>query len=246
MSLPTISVVIPTLNESTRIGDLLRALQNQTLAAQIIVADGESDDETSRVVGEFDGVELLSCERGVSRQRNAGARAAMGELLVFLDADDVPPPQFLESVARSYRKLPFAVACPWLGAHDGNLITKAIYFGFNIGFWLGQSTLRLGSGVCLIAPRAAFLACGGFDESLHLGEDVQLIRKLCPRYGLHRQLLVRLGTSGRRFEHQGAGKLLWFYACITPLLILGLWRPLQKIGYAAAPYEREPTENKSN
>ena len=242
MSLPTISVVIPTLNEATRIGDLLRALKSQTISAQIIVADGESDDETARVVGEFADVELLICARGVARQRNAGAQRASGELLVFLDADDVPPPQFLENVARTYRKLPFAVACPWFVAHDGNWATKTIYAGFNIGFWLGQSTLRLGSGVCLIAPRAAFLSCGGFDESLHLGEDVQLIRKLCPRYGLHRQLLVRLGTSGRRFEHQGAGRLLWFYACITPLLVLGLWRPLQKIGYAAAPYRGEKRE----
>ena len=237
MFLPTLSVVIPTLNEAARIGELLRALHCQTLAAQIIVADGDSDDETARIISEFANVELLCCERGVSRQRNAGARVATGELLVFLDADDVPPPRFLESVARAYAKLPFAVACPWFVAHDGNALTKAIYFGFNVGFWLGQSTLRMGSGVCLIAPRAAFVACGGFDPSLHLGEDVHLIRKLCPRYGLHRQLLVPLGTSGRRFEHQGAARLLWFYACITPLLVLGLWRPLQKIGYAAAPYE---------
>ncbi len=243
MPLPTLSVVIPTLNEAARIGDLLGALQGQTLAAQIIVADGQSDDETARLVGEFADVELLSCERGVSKQRNAGARAATGELLIFLDADDVPPPQFLRNVAAAYRRLPFAVACPWFVAHDGNLVTKTIYAGFNIGFWLGQSTLRMGSGVCLIAPRAAFTSCGGFDETLHLGEDVQLIRKLCPRHGLHRQLLVRLGTSGRRFEHQGAGKLLWFYACITPLLVLGLWRPLQKIGYAAAPYQDERNES---
>ena len=240
MSLPTLSIVIPTLNEAERIGDLLLALRNQTMGAQIIVADGDSDDETARVVSEFDGVELLNCTRGVSRQRNAGARASNGELLVFLDADDVPPPRFLESVARSYRKLPFAVACPWFVAHDGNWLTKTIYAGFNVGFWLGQSTLRMGSGVCLIAPHAAFIECGGFDETLHLGEDIQLIRKLCPRFGLHRQLLVPLGTSGRRFEHQGAGRLLWFYACITPLLVLGLWRPLQKIGYAAAPYDEIP------
>ena len=234
--LPTLSVVIPTLDEAARIGALLDALAAQTLGAQIIVVDGGSRDQTARIARARPGVTLLHSERGVSRQRNAGARAASGELLVFLDADDVPPPRFLEEVARAYRKLPFAIACPWLRAHDGNWLTKAIYFGFNVGFWLGQSSLRMGSGVCLIAPRAAFTDCGGFDESLHLGEDVQLIRKLCPRYGLHRHLLVPLGTSGRRFAHEGAGRLLWFYARITPLLVLGLWRPLQKLEYRAAPY----------
>ena len=237
MPLPTISVVIPTLNEAARIGALLDALAGQTVAAQIIVADGGSEDETARIVENYTGVTFLQSERGVSRQRNVGARGATGELLVFLDADDLPPPRFLEGVARAHRKLPFAVACPWLRAHDGSALTKAIYFGFNLGFWLGQSTLRMGSGVCLIAPRAAFEACGGFDEELHLGEDVHLIRQLCPRYGLHRHLLVPLGTSGRRFEHQGAAKLLWFYARITPFLVLGLWRPLQKLEYRAAPYQ---------
>ena len=236
MTLPTVSVVIPTLNESARIGALLDALANQTRRPQIIVADGDSDDETARVVAGFPAVELLPSARGVSLQRNLGARAATGELLIFLDADDVPPPRFVEHVARAYRKWPFAVACPWFVAHDGNWLTRAIYCGFNVGFWLGQSTLRMGSGVCLIAPRASFEKCGGFDENLHLGEDVQLIRKLCPRHGLHRQLLVPLGTSGRRFEHEGAARLLWFYARITPLLLLGLWKPLQKIRYEAAPY----------
>ena len=241
VSLPTISVVIPTLNEAARIGGLLDALAIQTRAAQIIVVDGGSDDETARLVRERAGVILMESPRGVSRQRNAGARAATGDLLVFLDADDLPPPRFLESVARAHRKLPFAVACPWLRAQDAGALTRAIYFGFNVGFWLGQSSLRMGSGVCLIAPRAAFEKCGGFDESLHLGEDVRLIRQLCPRYGLHRHLLVPLETSGRRFAHQGAAKLLWFYARITPLLVLGLWRPLQKLEYRAAPY-REKNE----
>ena len=233
---PTVSVVIPTLNEAARIDALLQALKLQSLAPQIVVADGNSDDETARIAAAFDDVTLIQGERGVSRQRNVGARAATGELLIFLDADDVPPPRFVENVARAYRKWPFAVACPWFVAHDGSWLTRAIYCGFNVGFWLGQSTLRMGSGVCLIAPRASFEMCGGFDENLHLGEDVQLIRKLCPRYGLHRQLLVPLGTSGRRFEHKGAARLLWFYARITPLLLLGLWKPLQKIRYEAAPY----------
>jgi hypothetical protein len=143
----------------------------------------------------------------------------------------------------AYRRLPFAVACPWFVAYDGGFFTRLCYFFFNVGFFLGQSTLRIGSGVCLICPRRKFLDCGGFDESMHLGEDVRLIRRLCPRYGLHRHLLVPLHTSGRRFEHDGVWKLMWFYTLITPLLVLGLWKPLQKFGYQAAPYtEKEEGE----
>jgi glycosyltransferase involved in cell wall biosynthesis len=227
----SISVVIPTLNESQRLPDLLQKLKAQTHAPlEIIVCDGDSTDQTAQIARDA-GVTLLATARGVSRQRNAGARAANGELLVFLDADDAPPPHFLWQVAQSYRKFPFAIACPWFVALDGNFAGKLSYFLFNLGFFLGQSTLRMGSGVCLICPRDKFLQVGGFDETLHLGEDIQLIRKLCPRFGFHRHLLIPLGTSARRFERVGALKLMLFYARITPLLVFGCWRKLQKMKY---------------
>jgi glycosyltransferase involved in cell wall biosynthesis len=231
--MPSISVVIPTLNEELRLCTLLQALQLQqgSPAFEILVCDGGSNDATTQIAREFSNVTLLEGPRGVSRQRNFGARHAQGELLVFLDADDAPNPSFLARVWKSYRRLPFAVACPWFLAVEGGFLGKFCYGLFNLGFFLGQSTLRMGSGVCLITPRGKFLACGGFDESLHLGEDIHLIRKLCPRYGLHRHLLIPLGTSARRFERVGAGKLMWFYARITPLLILGLWTKLQKEPY---------------
>lgn len=232
------SVIIPTLREEKRIGALLAALEAQTFGGEweILVCDGGSQDQTRAQVEKFSRAQFLDCERGVSRQRNAGARVAQGELLVFMDADDMPPPRFLEQIARSYARWPFSVACPWFFAHDGSFFTRCAYFGFNIGFWLGQSTLRTGSGVCIVARRRDFLKSGGFDETMHLGEDVKLLRTLCPRYGWHRHLLVPLGTSGRRFEHDGGAQLLWFYAKISPFLLLGMWKTLQKFEYRSAPY----------
>lgn len=230
---PSVSVIIPTLNEAIRISPLIAALRRQTFPVlEILVCDGQSDDDTAPLA-EQGGARVLRCERGTSRQRNAGARAASGELLVFLDADDLPSPPFLEGVARAYQTLPFSVACPWFVARDSGLLVRAIYFAFNVGFWLGQSTLRTGSGVCLICPREAFLEAGGFDETMHLGEDVRLIRALCPRWGLHRHLLVPLETSGRRFARDGAWRLVGFYALISPLILLGLWKPLQRFRYQA-------------
>ncbi len=237
--LPSLTVIIPTLNEAARIESLVAALRNQTLAPlEIFVCEGDSDDDTA-MLAQKAGATVLRCKRGTAKQRNFGARQAQGELLVFLDADDLPSARFLESVARSYAKFPFAVACPWFVARDAGLLVRVIYLAFNVGFWLGQSTLRTGSGVCLICPRETFAQCGGFDETMHLGEDVRLIRALCPRFGFHRHLLVPLETSGRRFQRQGAGRLIGFYALISPLILLGLWKPLQRFGYQAAPYEKE-------
>lgn len=234
-----ISVVIPTLNEAARLPILLKALQNQDFAGEyeIIVSDGKSQDQTAAIARQFSNVILVESERGVSRQRNAGAKAATGELLVFLDADDSPAPDFLSQICDSYRRIPFAVACPWFVAKDAGFAARIAYFGFNLSFWLGQSTLRMGSGVCLICPRRVWEKTGGFDETMHLGEDIRFIRAACPRFGLHRHLFVPLETSGRRFQKDGAAKLMAFYFKITPFLLFGLWKPLQNIEYRAAPYD---------
>ncbi len=240
MDWPSISVVIPTLCEENRIGGLLAALQAQDFAGnlEIIVCDGGSSDNTQSEVEQFPAVRFLKAEKGVSRQRNFGAEHSSGEILVFMDADDLPDGRFLSRIAKSYRRVPFAVACPWFHAVDGSLSTKAAYFLFNIGFFAGQSTVRTGSGVCIVAKREAFLRCGGFNETMHLGEDVRLIRALSPRYGLHRHLLVPLGTSGRRFDHEGGWRLMAFYARITPFLLLGFYDALQKFEYQPAPYKK--------
>jgi len=234
------SVIIPTLNEAGNIGNLLAALQAQEYSGdwEIIVSDGDSDDDTPDIVDSFAGVLLLRGACGVSRQRNVGAQSASGELLVFMDADDFPAPDFLQRIAQSYRRFPFAVACPWFVAQDSGFLVRVLYLGFNILFFMGQGWLKTGSGVCLIVQKTVFETIGGFDESLHLGEDVQLIRRAA-RYGWHRHLCIALKTSGRRFSRKGAWKLMLFYARISPYVLLGQWAELQKFEYQAAPYKEE-------
>jgi hypothetical protein len=252
VSVISVSVVIPTLNEATNIEALVRALLGQDFGGkfEIIVVDGGSTDATREIVNavalDDSRVLLLQAHRGVSGQRNLGASRATGELIVFMDADNRPSPQFIACVAASYERLPFAVACPWFVARDSGSLVALAYFGFNVLFWLSQSTLRTGSGVCIITPRKIFEKCGGFDESLQLGEDVKLIRTAAPRYGLHRHLLVALETSGRRFKAFGFSQLMKFYLRITPLILLGRWRALQKIGYTAAPYDDEESNKKKH
>ena len=230
------SVIIPTLNEAARISVLLRALEAQTYPIEVIVCDGGSTDGTPDIVREFPDVTLIESERGTSRQRNVGAQYANGDLLIWMDADDVPTPDFVVKVVASYQRLPFAVACPWFVAHDSGLGVRAIYFVFNLLFFAGQGWLRMGSGVCVIAPKNIFETTGGFDENLHLGEDIHFIRR-AGRCGLHRHLLVPLETSGRRFEQKGIWQLVKFYARITPLLWMGRWDKLKGTAYEAAPYQ---------
>jgi glycosyltransferase involved in cell wall biosynthesis len=232
-----VSVVIPTLREAERISTLLNALEVQEYAPlEVIVVDAASEDGTAEIVRQHPKVLLVAdARRGTSRQRNAGAKIASGELLIFMDADNNPSPHFVRDVVSAYRRWRFAVACPWFVARESWSI-RAAYFGFNLLFSLGQSWLRTGSGVCIIARRAAWEQIGGFRDDLHLGEDIDFIRRAA-RHGWHRHLWVGLETSGRRFQTEGMGKLLWFYARISPYVLLGRWDKLRAIPYAAAPYE---------
>ena len=127
---------------------------------------------------------------------------------------------------------------PWPNARSG-FAPRAIYLFFNLLFSLSQSTLRTGSGVCIITPKKVWQKIGGFDENLHLGEDVKFIRSASPRFGLHRHLWIPLQTSGRRFGEKGAWKLMYLYARITPHIVLGRWKVLQEYEYEAAPYSEK-------
>lgn len=87
--LPTVSVVIPAYNEARVIARCLDSLLDQThRPCEIIVVDDGSTDGTPAIVRRCGGVTLLEqSHEGSGAARNRGARAAVGEVLCFVDAD---------------------------------------------------------------------------------------------------------------------------------------------------------------
>lgn len=104
---PLVSIVIPARNEAADIEATLEAcLAIDHEPKEIIVAD-DSTDETPEVVARYAdrGVRLLHRERntnGCCGARNAGMRSARGEILVLMNADDRPRPDFLKRVLAHY------------------------------------------------------------------------------------------------------------------------------------------------
>ncbi len=91
-----VTVVIPTLNEGHRIGELVRAL---AWAAEVIVVDGGSADAT-RAEAEAAGARVLELRGGtIGAQRNAGADAARTDWILALDADERPAPGLAAELA---------------------------------------------------------------------------------------------------------------------------------------------------
>ncbi|HXF52414.1 MAG TPA: glycosyltransferase [Dehalococcoidia bacterium] len=108
MKAPTFSFVIPALNEAADIAATLEATLAQRLpASEVIVVDGGSTDGTREIVRRYAGrgpVRLLEQRgrTGVGAARNAGIHAATGDVIVALNADVRPPPDFLERLAEAY------------------------------------------------------------------------------------------------------------------------------------------------
>ena len=90
---PTVSVVVPTYNRASRLGETLRSVVNQTYQDfEIIVVDDGSTDDTSKMIQSFPDVQYVFMKenRGVSRARNEGLGLwAKGRYICFLDSDDL-------------------------------------------------------------------------------------------------------------------------------------------------------------
>lgn len=102
--LPTLSIIIPTLNAAGDLPELLRALQQQTAPPlEIILVDSESDDGTPGLAARS-GCRVIPISRSSfrhGRARNLGAASALGQVLVFLTQDALPAnPRCLEELVR--------------------------------------------------------------------------------------------------------------------------------------------------
>lgn len=111
--LPRISVVIPCYNYAHFLPEAIDSVLRQTLpAAQILVVDDGSTDDTSAVVARYgDRVEYVwQVNGGLPAARNTGARHARGEYVVFLDADDMLETDYLRACAEALQHAPGEVA----------------------------------------------------------------------------------------------------------------------------------------
>jgi glycosyltransferase involved in cell wall biosynthesis len=208
----SISIIIPTLNEEKYIGRLLDCLAKQTYKDfEVIIVDGQSDDNTKNVVLEYhnklDQRIITSQKRGVAYQRNLGASNASHERLLFLDADVSFAEDFLEKSINEIIKKKASVVIPRYVPDDQRWYYRLFFGMINKLLWLMQKIKPCGIGICIFSHKTIHNKVNGFNENLDWTDDMDYIERIG---NVSKFIIVPQGiiVSMRRFEKDGTKKTI--------------------------------------
>lgn len=199
MGTDLISIIIPVLNEA-RILPITLASTQLSVDVEVIVVDGGSQDGTVQLTHSLS-VKVLSHDPPRACQMNAGAKAATGDILLFLHADTLLPSGF-DTLVRQALKQPSAVAGAFELRIDGSLLgLRLIENGVN---WRSRWLQMPYGDQAIFLKTELFHTIGGFPK-LPIMEDFELMRRL-KRQGRIVTIPVPVLTSGRRWQKLGVLK----------------------------------------
>jgi len=212
-----ISFVVPAYNEERLLSATLSSIHTAAREVghpyEVIVVDDASTDRTAAVALAA-GARVVPVQfRHIARPRNAGARAAVGSTLVFVDADTLVSPAVLRTTLRALEA----------GAAGGG---ATVEFGGPLPRWargmlpilrIVMRAGRLAAGCYVFCSRDAFEAAGGFDEQLYAAEEIAFSRAL-GRHGRVVILRETVATSGRKLRSHSGWEVV---ALVTGLLRQG-------------------------
>lgn len=173
-----ISVIIPTLNEERYLPKCLKSVLEQSLPRnmyEIIVVDSRSSDRTKEIAERYADHVLDVPRMGAGAARNAGAKRAKGEILLFLDADTFIRRDFMEKVLECFDdKAVVGGTCDIYssdGTSFGNVFFRLINLIYRFVYLIGKPHAQT---KCCFYRKDVFRKLGGFNESLIVTEDQEM------------------------------------------------------------------------
>lgn len=226
MTLPEVTVVIPTYNRAWSLPRAIDSVLEQTVPAKdiIIVDDGSTDHTAEQLKNYGKKIRTLTqAQQGVSAARNTGIKNSNTDWIAFLDSDDAwHPKKLAEQIKRAIEEDRQIVHTNevWL---KNNVFINQKKIHKKQGGWIFQQCLPL----CAISPSSVLIhrcildTCGYFDESLPACEDYDLWLRITCRYP------VAFCTQALTIKHGGHDdQLSQRFAAMDRFRILALSRLL--------------------
>jgi glycosyltransferase involved in cell wall biosynthesis len=212
-----LSFVIPAYNEEACLGRCLDSIRREIAGtacdAEIIVVNNASTDRTREIALSYPEVRLVDEPRkGLVRARQAGCRAAGGELLANIDADNMLPPGWLRTVRQEFSRNERLVALSgplvyydlprWYTAQ-----TKAFYGLAYLTYLLNHFVLKKGGmlqGGNFVLRKSALERIGGYNTEIDFyGEDTDVARRMQEAGLVRFTFRLPMYSSGRRMAEEG-------------------------------------------
>ena len=222
-----ISVIIPAYNEEKYLPKTLEAVSValSDLSSEVIVVDNQSTDLTAQIAADFGAKVISEKEHNISSVRNTGAKVALGEVLIFIDADTIVPKTLFQQIAAAMQEdekcFGGAVAVDY-GKEFKRKWMRYYLRGWR--FW--GSFLNMKQGAAQFCRKTVFEKLNGYDEKIFMGEDIEFywrLSKFARRSGGNLVFIEnpKVTTSTRRFDEMS----LWKTFLLThPLYIWLNWK----------------------
>ncbi|MGE5431439.1 MAG: glycosyltransferase [Syntrophomonadaceae bacterium] len=218
------SIIIPTLNEEKLLPNILNQIRQggilERFDAELIISDGASTDQTLSIARNFTDKLVLHTRperQNISEGRNAGAKCAKGDILIFLGADIIFQDinYFFEFVETRFAKSRYlAMTCNVKVFPQEEMMSDRFFHSIlNTYFYLlNVFAVGMGRGECQIIRRQVFFNFNGYNETLAAGEDFDLFKRVRKKGKILYARNLCVYESPRRYRKLGYLNVckLWF------------------------------------
>ncbi len=216
-----ISIIIPAHNEEGLLAKTIEsALAQDYHDFEVIVVNNASTDNTENIAKKYPVVLVNELRPGSQLAREAGRRVARGELIANIDADCLPPSDWLRRGVGVFREDPLVVALtgPY-DYYDSGRIFRKVSYSFqkyiyrHLNSFLsrgGKRGILIGGNILLRAK--ALEAAGGYNTSiLFYGDDTDTAKRLASQGKIVFDKDFVMPSSARRFKSQGVARTMTLY-----------------------------------